>query len=94
MAGAPAFVRANVVVLDAGNVLAAMSGPEAWLAAPFFMLFGPSVAALKFPLLCLNVAVATLLLWILVKKRVTVPFASFDISPDPGACIRIQARRF
>ena len=33
-AGAPAFVRAMAVILDAGNVFAAMSGPESWLHAP------------------------------------------------------------
>jgi hypothetical protein len=45
-----------------------MLAVEPWLAAPFFALFGASVAALKFPLLCINIAVAGLLLWVLVKK--------------------------
>src|SRR5437764_9805843 len=45
-----------------------MLAVEPWLAAPFFRMFGASIAALKFPLLCLNIAVASLLLWILVKK--------------------------
>lgn len=52
-----------------------MLAVEPWLAAPFFMLFGASVAALKFPLLCLNLAVATVLLWMLVKN---VGLEAFD----------------
>src|SRR5439155_7031169 len=39
-----------------------MLAVEPWLAAPLFKLFGPSIVALKFPLLCLNIAVASLLL--------------------------------
>src|SRR5580765_6225791 len=40
-----------------------MLAVEPWLAAPFFKVFGASIAALKFPLFCLNVAIAGLLLW-------------------------------
>src|SRR5690349_24640541 len=36
-------------------------GVEAWLAAPLFLILGVSVAALKSPLLIINVAIALLL---------------------------------
>jgi hypothetical protein len=39
-----------------------MLGVEAWLAAPLFVLFGPTITALKLPLLGMNLAVALLLL--------------------------------
>src|SRR5690242_21147027 len=38
-----------------------MLGVEAWLAAPLMKVIGPTVAALKLPLLAINVAVAWLL---------------------------------
>ncbi|MGH9411894.1 MAG: hypothetical protein ACRD1V_20860 [Vicinamibacterales bacterium] len=38
-----------------------MLGVEAWLAAPLMRLFGPTVFALKLPLLAMNVAIALLL---------------------------------
>src|SRR5215217_7040956 len=43
-----------------------MLAVEPWLIAPFVKLFGASVAALKFPLMVVNIAVASLLLWILI----------------------------
>ena len=39
-----------------------MLAVESWLAAPLFLAFGTSVAALKLPLLAMNVAIALLLL--------------------------------
>src|SRR5689334_1130253 len=39
-----------------------MLGVEAWLAAPLFLLFGPTITALKLPLLAMNVAIALLLI--------------------------------
>jgi hypothetical protein len=57
-----------------------MLAVEPWLAAPFFKVFGVSVAALKLPLLCLNLGVASLLLWILVKKIGLQPFEALLIS--------------
>src|SRR5215218_2984381 len=39
-----------------------MLGVEAWLAAPVFLVAGVSVAALKLPLLAINVAIGLLLL--------------------------------
>jgi hypothetical protein len=35
-----------------------MLGVEAWLAAPLFAMFGPTIAALKLPLLGMNIAIA------------------------------------
>jgi len=57
-----------------------MLAVEPWLAAPFFKLFGASVATLKLPLLCLNIAIAGLLLWLLVKKAGMKPFDALVIS--------------
>ena len=42
-----------------------MLGVEAWLAAPVMALIGPTVTALKLPLLAINVAVALLLFCLL-----------------------------
>jgi hypothetical protein len=38
---------------------------DAWLAAPVFLLTGPSVLALKLPLFALNIIIAALLVWLL-----------------------------
>lgn len=42
-----------------------MLGVQAWLAAPLFAIFGPSVAMLKLPVVLVNVATSGLLIWIL-----------------------------
>src|SRR5215831_17708709 len=39
-----------------------MLGVEAWLAAPLFLLFGPTIGALKLPLLAMNVAIALMVI--------------------------------
>jgi hypothetical protein len=57
-----------------------MLAVEAWLAAPVFALFGASVATLKVPLLCINIAVAGLLLWILIRKAGLTPLEALLIS--------------
>jgi hypothetical protein len=44
-----------------------MLAMQAWLAAPLFALFSPSVALLKLPVVFVNVAAAALLIWILVR---------------------------
>src|SRR5664279_3000771 len=41
-----------------------MLAVEAWLAAPVFLAAGASVAALKLPLLLINLATCVLLLWL------------------------------
>ncbi|HEY7445073.1 MAG TPA: hypothetical protein VH701_21775 [Vicinamibacterales bacterium] len=43
-------------------------GVQAWMAAPVFLIAGPSVAALRFPLVIVNVAVAVLLVRILMTE--------------------------
>ncbi len=45
-----------------------MPAVEEWLAAPIFLLFGASVAALKLPLLFINVAVGLLLVWLFERE--------------------------
>ena len=42
-----------------------MLGVQAWLAAPLFAIFGPSVAVLKVPVVLVNVVTGGLLVWIL-----------------------------
>ena len=42
-----------------------MLGVQAWLAAPLFAVFGPSVAVLKLPVVLVNVMTAALLVWVL-----------------------------
>ena len=44
-----------------------MLGVQAWMAAPLFLWLGPTVFALKLPLLVLNVATAAVLIWRLVR---------------------------
>lgn len=44
-----------------------MLGIEAWMAAPMFLLFGVSVAALKLPVLLINLAIALLLVRLLER---------------------------
>ena len=62
---------------------------EAWLAAPLFALFGPSVALLKMPVLLVNVATAALLVWILhrdggLRPRLALVAALFFVFAPPG----------
>src|SRR6476619_2984791 len=45
-----------------------MLGVEAWMAAPVFLVAGVSVAALKLPLLAINLAIALLLVWMLERE--------------------------
>lgn len=45
-----------------------MLGIEAWMAAPLFLLFGVSVAALKLPVLAVNLAIALLLVRLLEQE--------------------------
>src|SRR5512141_1893457 len=44
-----------------------MLGVQAWIIAPFFWLFRPSVAVMRLPLVLLNVVVALSLVWALVR---------------------------
>jgi hypothetical protein len=71
-----------------------MLGVEAWLAAPLFMLAGPSVQALKLPLLAINLTIALLLLWLLRREarlspsRAALASVFFVMSP-PGTAARL-----
>jgi hypothetical protein len=67
---------------------------EAWLAAPLFLLFGVSVAALKLPLLIINVAVALLLLRVLDRDVGLSPASAamaslFVVLPSPATTAQL-----
>ncbi len=71
-----------------------MLAVEAWLAAPLFLIAGPSVTALKLPLLAMNLAVAVLLFLLLVNhvglRPITAGFACvFFVLPPPGTAARL-----
>src|SRR4030095_7389773 len=53
-----------------------MLAVEAWLAAPLLAIFGPSVAALKMPLLFVNIATAALLIRVLHRDGGLEPWAA------------------
>ena len=53
---------------------------EAWLAAPMFLLFGVSVAALKLPMLLINVAVGLLLIVLLEREVGLSPLVALAAS--------------
>ena len=62
---------------------------EAWLIAPWIAMLGPSVAALKLPLVALNIATATLLIWVLhrdggLKPWVALLGALFYVAAPPA----------
>ena len=67
---------------------------EAWLAAPLFLAFGVSVAALKIPLLLVNVAVVLLLLRVLIEDvGLSPPLAAvaslFVVLPSPSTTAQL-----
>lgn len=67
---------------------------EAWLAAPLFALAGPSVTALKLPLLAINVAIVLLLAHVLVREVGLKPAAAalatvFVALPPPGTASKL-----
>ena len=55
-------------------------GVEAWIAAPFLLLFGVSVPVLKTPLILMNVVIALLLLRCLVRDAGLQPWLAFAAS--------------
>ena len=68
-------------------------GVEAWLAAPVFLFAGASVAALKFPLLIINIVIALLLVRIFTREVGLSPglallAALFFVLPAPGTAVR------
>ncbi len=71
-------------------------GVEAWLAAPVFLIAGASVAALKLPLLAVNVAIAVLLAWIFTRQvglRPSLAFVAtlFFVLSAPGTTTNFLA---
>lgn len=78
--------RAFPMFLYGSNYIFAV---EAWMAAPVFAVFGVSVAALKLPLLAINIAIALLLVLLLERDAGLRPMfaaaaALFFILPPPG----------
>jgi hypothetical protein len=73
-----------------------MLGIEAYLAAPVFLIAGVSVAALKFPLLLINLGVALMLLRTLEREVGLRPYVAmlpvmFFAVPAPGVAAEILA---
>jgi hypothetical protein len=71
-------------------------GVEAWIAAPFFLVFGVSVPVLKTPLVLMNIAIALLLLRCLVRDVGLHPWLAFAASlffilPPPATASRLLA---
>src|SRR3954451_13498059 len=71
-----------------------MLAVEAWLAAPVFLIAGVSVAALKFPLLLMNIAIALLLLRIFRDEVGLTPWLAlvatlFFVFPAPGTATQL-----
>lgn len=57
-----------------------MLGVQSWMAAPFFLLGGPSVFMLRLPLVLVNCAVAVLLIVLLTKQARLRPAISFVVT--------------
>ena len=73
-----------------------MLGVEAYLAAPVFLIAGVSIAALKFPLLLINLGVALMLLRTLEREAGLRPYVAmlpvmFFAVPSPGVAAEILA---
>ena len=71
-----------------------MLGVQAWMAAPVFLVTGVSVAALKLPLLAINIAVALLLLRIFEREVGLRPALAavptlFVALPAPGTALQL-----
>jgi DNA-binding transcriptional ArsR family regulator len=71
-----------------------MLGVEAWMAAPLFLIAGPSVTALKLPLLAINLTVTWLLLSILQREVGLRPAAAgvaaiFFVLPSPSTASKL-----
>lgn len=71
-----------------------MLAVEAWLAAPLFFVFGTSVAALKLPILAVNLAIGWLLLRGFVRDAGLRPMTAvvptlFFALPAPGTAARL-----
>ncbi|WP_110171577.1 hypothetical protein [Luteitalea pratensis] len=75
-----------------------MMGVQAWMAALVFPLIGPTVFALKLPLVIVNVATGGLLVWLLVRETALRPWqattaaAWFALLPPVTASRMVQAQ--
>ena len=75
-----------------------MMGVQSWMAAAVFLLTGPTVFALKLPLLVLNVVTGALLIWLLVREaglrawQAVVASAWFTLLPPVTASRMVQAQ--
>lgn len=75
-----------------------MMGVQAWMAAPVFLLLGPTVLALKVPLLLVNVVTGGLLVWLLVREVGLRPWQAgvatlwFSALPPVTASRMVQAQ--
>ena len=65
---------------------------EAWLAAPLFALFGPSVTLLKLPLVAVNIATAVLLVWLLIRDAGLRPITALSASLFFAAAPPVMAK--
>src|SRR5437868_2431408 len=86
-------LRAFPLFLYGQNYILAV---EAWMAAGSFRLFGVSVAALKLPLLAVNLAVGFLLIRTLVQDAGLTPALAgvaslFFVLPAPGTAAMLVA---
>jgi hypothetical protein len=74
-----------------------MLGVEAWMAAPFFLVGGATVAMLKLPLLIVNVAVAVVLVRLIERTTglrpwlALVPALFFILTPPGTATLLLEA---
>jgi hypothetical protein len=75
-----------------------MMGVQAWMAAAVFLLTGPTVFALKLPLLVVNAATGGVLVWMLVREAGLRPWqaataaAWFALLPPVTASRMVQAQ--
>jgi hypothetical protein len=81
--------RAFPMFLYGSNYILAV---EAWTAAPVFMIAGASVAALKLPLLAINIAVALLLIHLLEREAGLRPWLA-AVAAASSCCRRPGRRR-
>ncbi len=70
-----------------------MLAVQAWLAAPLFAMFDPSVALLKLPVVLVNVVTAALLVWVLIRdaglRPITALVASLFFAAAPPVMAKL-----
>jgi hypothetical protein len=63
-----------------------MLGVQAWIAAPFFLIGGPTVAMLRLPLVLINVAVVVGLVFAFTRRGVRPVFSLAAVLPLAATC--------